>query len=564
MKSSANQKFRPLFFFVNNKKVTSFLSMLLALSFLSLIIGCSYYNVRSVTSSSETMSNQINEFNKTKNYAIIHSGQNTWHLKNLILNEDNKTISGTVDIVVPNHIPLKPRDSKRVHRYNSQKTPLNEIHFYLNTINVPEYGSQITIPFSEIVSISVNDKNTGRSIANAFLGTIGVIAGIFIIVLATKSSCPFIYVKNGEEFIFTGELYPGILTANQQRDDYLLLPHLNEVNNEYSIKITNELKEIQYTDFIQLLEVNHPDNVKVLLDKNGHTQTFSNINSPVNVLVDHLNIDNTPALAKDNNSYLFNSKINTTSSIRNIELEFNKPKHSEKAKLFLTVKNSMWLDYVFGKFNEQFGTYYAQFQKDQQESTKEKSNQWMNAQNIPLSVYLKTNSGWELVDTINTVGPMASRDIAIPIDISSVLEEQVVIKLETGFMFWEVDYAGIDFTENLVLDVNYINPDEAIDGHNNNVTKLLSAADQNYFVQPNIGDEVVVNFKISDSKPDGNRTFFLKNRGYYNYIRNYDGVPNFKKLRLFKEAGAFTDFSKYEYEALMDYENQFDLASNNK
>ena len=188
----------------------------------------------------------------------------------------------------------------------------------------------------------------------------------------------------------------------------------------------------------------------------------------------------------------------------------------------------------------------------------------MNAQNIPLSVYLKTKSGWELVDTINTVGPMASRDIAIPIDVSSVLEEQVVIKLETGFMFWEVDYAGIDFTENLVLDVNYINPDEAIDGHNNNVTKLISAADQNYFVQPNIGDQVVVNFKISDSKPDVNRTFFLKNRGYYNYIRNYDGVPNFQKLRLFKEAGAFTDFSKYEYEALMDYENQFDLASNYK
>ena len=563
MKSSTIQKFRPLFFFINNKKVTSFLSMLLVLSFLNLIIGCSYYNVRDITTTPESVAQKVQDFNMTQKYAIVHSGADIWHLNNLIINEDNKTISGEVQSLNQLHV-LSNRD-KRVHGYNKSKNePLNEVHFILENNMESEIGAQVIIPFSNIKYISVNDKNTGRSIANVFFGTIGVLAVIAIIIVATKSSCPFIYVKNGEEFIFTGELYPGILTANQQRDDYLLLPHLNEVNNEYSIKITNELKEIQYTDFVQLLEVNHPENVKVLLDKNGFTQTFSNINSPVNVLVDYLNIDNTPALAKDNNSYLFNSKINTTSSIRNIELEFNKPKHSEKAKLFLTVKNSMWLDYVFGKFNEQFGTYYAQFQKDQQESTKEKSNQWMKAQNIPLSVYLKTNSGWELVDTINTVGPMASRDIAIPIDVSSVLEEQVVIKLETGFMFWEVDYAGIDFTENLVLDVNYINPDEAIDGHNNNVTKLISAADQNYFVQPNIGDEVVVNFKISDSKPDVNRTFFLKNRGYYNYIRNYDGVPNFQKLRLFKEAGAFTDFSKYEYEALMDYENQFDLASNNK
>ena len=563
MKSSTNQKFRPLFFFVNNKKVTSFLSMLLVFSFLNLIISCSYYNVRDVTTTPENVAQKVQDFNMTQKYAIVHSGADIWHLSNLIINEDNKTISGEVQSLNQLHV-LSNRD-KRVHSYNKSKNePLNEVHFILENNMESEIGAQVIIPFSNIKYISVNHKNTGRSIANVFFGTIGVLAVIAIIIVATKSSCPFIYVKNGEEFIFTGELYPGILTANQQRDDYLLLPHLNEVNNEYSIKITNELKEIQYTDFVQLLEVNHPENVKVLLDKNGFTQTFSNINSPVNVLVDYLNIDNTPALAKDNNSYLFNSKISTTSSIRNIELEFNKPKHSEKAKLFLTVKNSMWLDYVFGKFNEQFGTYYAQFQKDQQESTKEKSNQWMNAQNIPLSVYLKTNSGWELVDTINTVGPMASRDIAIPIDVSSVLEERVVIKLETGFMFWEVDYAGIDFTENLVLDVNYINPDEAIDGNNNNVTKLISEADQNYFGQPNIGDEVVVNFKISDSKPNVNRTFFLKNRGYYNYIRNYDGVPNFQKLRLFKEAGAFTDFSKYEYEALMDYENQFDVASNDK
>lgn len=561
MKASCNQNFRPLLFFIKNKKITSFLSLFLTLAFLNLIISCSYYNVRSVTTSSETMSSQIDEFNKTQKYAVMHSGPNTWHLNNLVLNEDNKTISGMVQAVDPNHIPRKPRELKRVHRYSSKETPLNEVHFYISTNNIPDFGSQITIPFSEIYSISVNDKNSGRSIANVLLGTIGVIAVIFIIILATKSSCPFIYVKNGEEYVFTGELYPGIITANQQRDDYLLLPNLTKVNNEYSIKITNELKEIQYTDFVQLLEINHPNNVKVLLDKNGDLHTFSNIISPNNVLADNLIIDNNPTLIKDNNSYLFNSEIINSSSIRNIELEFNKPQYTKNAKLFLTVKNSMWLDYVFGKFNQQFGTYYSQFQKDQQTVSIEKSTKWINEQNIPLSIYLKTASGWELVDRINTVGPMASRDIAVPIDLSNIVGDEVVIKLETGFMFWEVDYAGIDFTENLALDVKYINPYEALDG-NTNVTNLLLTSDQNYFVQPNIGDEVVVNFKINESSLDLNRTFFLKNRGYYNYIRNYEGNADFQKLKLFKKPGAFTDFSKYEYEALMDYEDQFDLASN--
>lgn len=566
MKSLANRKFNPLLFFSHHKRFTSFLSMFLTLSFLNLIIGCSYYNVRSVTTTPETIASHIGEFAKNQQYVVIHSGLDIWHLNNLQVNytEDEKSISGIAYNVDPKHIPKNPRESKTTHRYSGDKAVLNEVHFYINSPDKREFGKQTTIQFSEINSISVNDKNTGRTVGNVVLGTIGVLAVIAVIVVLTKSSCPFIYVQDGEEFIFTGELYPGVLTANQQRDDYLLLPKINDVEDTYSIKITNELKEIQFTDFVQLLEVDHPEHVKVLLDKKGNPHTFSNIISPINVLADNINIDRTPALVKDNNSYLFNSQSNTSNSKESIELEFIKPKHAENAKLFLTLKNSLWLDYVFGKFNEQFGTYYNQFQKDQQESTKEKSTRWMNEQNIPLSVYLKTTNGWKLVDRINTVGPMAFRDIAVPIDVSSTLDEKVVIKLETGFMFWEVDYAGIDFTENEALDIKYIDPDEAIDGNNNDVTKLLSVADQDYFVQPNIGDEVVVNFKLSDTKPNEIRTFFLKNRGYYNYIRNYHGEPNFQKLRLFKEAGAFTDFSKYEYEALTDYENQFDLASNTK
>jgi hypothetical protein len=564
MRSLSNSKFRPLNFFIKNRKFASFLSVFLTLLFLNLVIGCSYYNVRSVTTSSETIAVQIDEFVKNQKYVIIHSGPVTWHLSNLEVNEGEKTMSGTIQQVESKHISKKARETKRTHQYSGDKEVLNEVHFYISTNTTRNYGTFTTIPFSEINSISVNDKNTGKTVLNVVGGVVGVISLVAIIVLLTKSSCPFIYVKNGNEFVFTGELYPGILTANQQRDDYLKLPNIDKTNNEYSIKITNELKEIQHTDFVQLLEITHSDDFKVLLDKNGNLHTFSNIISPNSVLIDNLSTDSKPALIKDNNSYLFNSNLINSSSLRNIELSFNKPQQTDNAKLFLTVKNSMWLDYVFGKFNQQFGTYYTQFQKDQQNAPAEKSTTWMNEQNIPLSVYLKTEKGWEFVDRINTVGPMASRDIAIPIDLSSVIGEEVVIKLETGFMFWEVNYAGIDFTENVSLDIKYISPHEALDGQNKNVTELLSAADQKYFVQPNVGDEVVVTFKMSETNPGLKSTFFLKNRGYYNYLRNYEGKPDFQKLKLFRKAGAFTDFSKYEYEALMEYESQFYVASSSK
>ncbi len=562
----SNSKFRPLNFFIKNRKFTSFLSVFLTLLFLNLVIGCSYYNVRSVTTSSETIAEQIDEFVKNQKYVIIHSGPDTWHLSNLELSEDDKTMSGTVQHLGSKHISRKSRETKRTHQYSGGKEVLNEVHFYISTNSTRNYGSFTTIPFSEINSISVNDRNTGRTILNVVGGVVGTLALVAIIVALTKSSCPFIYVKNGEDFVFTGELYPGILTVNQQHDDYLKLPNIDKTNNDYSIKITNELKEIQYTDFVQLLEITHSDALKVLLDKNGNLHTFSDIISPKSVLIDNLNTDSNPVLMKDNNSYLFNSNLINSGSLRNIELNFNKPQQTENAKLFLTVKNSMWLDYVFGKFNEQFGTYYTQFQKDQQVASAEKSTKWMNEQNIPLSVYLKTEKGWELVDRINVVGPMASRDIVVPINLNKIKEEEeVIIKLETGFMFWEIDFAGIDFTDNIALDINYINPSLAIDDNNVNVTHLLSAADNNYFTQPNVGDEVVVHFKTSQNNLDLKRTFFLKNRGYYNYIRDYKSEPNFQKLKLFREAGTFTEFSKLEYEVIMAYENQLDvIAANTK
>jgi len=564
METFARQSFCPLSFFVKRRRLTSFLSVLLTLSLLNLLTGCSYYNVRNLTTTSETLAGQINEFAENQQYVVIHSGQDTWHLTALRVNEQEKTMSGMVQHVGAKHIPKKPRETKTTHQYTGGKEVLNEVHFYISSQKEITYGEQATIPFSEITSISVNDKNTGRSVANIVLGTVGVIAAIFIIVLLTKSSCPFIYVNNGGEYVFTGELYPGVLTANQQRDDYLALPNLEETNYEYRIKITNELKEIQHTDLVQLIEIMHPENVKVLLDANGKPHTFSKLIAPYSVMVDNLNGDTGPVLAKDNTSYLFNTALNTNSSKRAIEMTFKKPEQVAKAKLYLTVKNSLWLDYVFGKFNEKFGTYYPQFQKDQQEAPKENSIKWMNEQSIPLSVYVKTITGWDLVERLNTVGPMASRDIAVPIDMTNLTGNEVVIRLETGFMFWEVDYAGIDFTENSKVTINYINPSLAVDGDEKDVTKLLLAEDQNYLVQPNVGDEVVVHFKAFETKPTVVKTFFLKNRGYYNYVRNYDGEPNFQELKLFRTAGAFTDFSMYEYEALMEYENQFDLAENSK
>ena len=78
---------------------------------------------------------------------------------------------------------------------------------------------------------------------------------------------------------------------------------------------------------------------------------------------------------------------------------------------------------------------------------------------------MKQKNTWKLVDRIHTVGPLASRDILIPIDLENHEDERVELKIETGFMFWETDYVGMDFSTQAVLQTHHLSPTSADDGN---------------------------------------------------------------------------------------------------
>ena len=73
-----------------------------------------------------------------------------------------------------------------------------------------------------------------------------------------------------------------------------------------------------------------------------------------------------------------------------------------------------------------------------------------------------------------------------------------------------------------------------------------------------IGNEIEVIFESPESKdPSLNeRTVFLKNRGYYIYIRDYDGIPDEKLLKSFEENEAFTQFAIDKYFELISSEEE--------
>lgn len=553
MKTISTSRINPLKNIRKQRKLSIFMSVLLSIAMINLTSCGTYYRVSDMTTTESEIKEKIQIINTQGYYAIVQSGNEYFHLGGLKIDQENNMINGIAKPRNAAHIYPKERKLRGSNKFKtSVQSPTTELHIKLKDSIKPTYYEDINIQISNIESVSFNSRQYGKEFGLVMLGaaaSVGVIIGLIALL---KSSCPFVYVKKDDTFYFVGELYPGNITENMQRDDFIPLGAYEGDLDEFVIMVTNELKEIQHTDYLQLIVVDHDKNIEVLLDEKGQLFSFDSLNEARKVIIDDNHSGDEVLKAKDDKVYAFNNaNVDSEGSKRRITLEFDIPENTKEAKIYLTARNSMWLDYMFGKFNQQFGTDYQKYQDYQQSRTKTQADRWMKSQNIPLSVFVETSSGWELIKDINPVGPLAYRNLVVPIDPNFLNGDTVSLKLETGFMFWEVDYLGIDYSENKTVNVNYFSPESAKDHNGIDVTDLITEKDKDYFVQSEIGDEAIISFKLEGIQKTPSHSVFLQNRGYYRYIRDYEGEPNMAALRTFRNEGALSDFSKYEYFALM-------------
>ncbi len=93
-----------------------------------------------------------------------------------------------------------------------------------------------------------------------------------------KGSCPFLYVYDGQNFTFVtdllwksplGMITPiGTVASSKSADDYVLIGNkLKPKNDQYILKITEELWETAYFDQVKLIAVDHPANNEIFVDE---------------------------------------------------------------------------------------------------------------------------------------------------------------------------------------------------------------------------------------------------------------------------------------------------------
>jgi hypothetical protein len=523
------------------------LAWVMIFSFMAMTSSCHYFKVVRPTDQPQ---NVISKMQEAQKFIILHCNDKVFQLKDIKVNEEALT-GVTSQLVGHVYRSVKPDAANRYIKNNTldESYLLNEVHVYVTEYTSTD-ANHISIPAKAIEKIEIYDKDKGATAASWVFSSIGVAAGAFgvllVIIALTKSSCPFVYAYNGDDFQFSGEIFSGATQPGLERDDYMLLPHAASSEGDFSIKLTNEVHEIQSVNLATLLIVDHPQELSVLIDKNGKVQTIRKPDSPLSA--ENSTGENIlPYIGKkDSLNYSGNLQDKGKSGLEAVIMKFVKPRNCESAKLLLRAKNSFWLDVLFTKFHLLFGEKYSAFAVRQESASASKLNKFLLDQKIPLSVFVEKDGKWESSGYFNIAGPMAMRDDILPVDLSGIKSDTVKIKLETGFLFWEIDYAGIDFskTENIYRsEQSAIN---AIDKSGNDVKDIILKKDRNYLLLKDVGDEVTLNFK-EPAMQNTARSVFLHTSGYYKILREQKGPADIQALKTFKKPNRFPAFSRELY-----------------
>lgn len=499
----------------------------------------------------ETSAN-INKLQQQNRFFVLRSGAKAYYMKGISLSTDRRTLTTILDTLPPHHrLHLKNGRKGRMQykKTSTDEAVLTEVHLFIPKDSL-QPGNYL-LRLEQVQKIEVVEKDRQRTTGSYVIGAIGYTFGAFavaaIIIAATKSSCPFVSAYTNNEFALQGEIYGGAIYPQLARDDYMPLRMEPTADGTLQVKISNELQEKQYTDFADLLVITHQKNSKVLSDETGNLYEISQPESPVKAWTSN-QTDVLASVSKANDNRLVHFDDTLARDAGNYLItQFNKPADVKKAKLILSLKNSYWLDYLYGEMAKGFGSYYTTYIRKQHKTPVARLMKWTKDQKLPLEVSVKTKTGWQKITDLTTIGPLATREIVVPLDLSNVDNKSIEIKLGSGFMFWEMDYAAIDYSDNKEFEVQRISPSVATDEGGRNVLSRLEKKDGKYLAQPVPGNMVTLQYKSKPQPDNTSRSYILHTRGYYEHVRNFKGSPNIAFLNQFKQPNAFPLFSLQLY-----------------
>lgn len=382
----------------------------------------------------------------------------------------------------------------------------------------------------KLVEVSADDvlyaRVTRTNAAGTILATLGVIAGavlvLFLIALATKQSCPFIYSFNGEQYIFDAEPLGGAICPGLARTDISRLESIKAVDGEYRLLIRNEVPETQYLDRMKLLLVDHPPDVSVYPDLPGNFHAFKHVQGAISA-----SDENGMSLMKflrasDNVAWQTNlpsaSKTPDASVRHELTVTLPKPPGARKAWLVTNIGTSSWGSNMIRKTVEYRGNTAADWLKSLTPGSPSyvEMFQFINSEEMySLNVWVKEGESWKKEAVIQGQGPLISEERVYPVDVSNAAGDSLVLRFNPPKGFWTFDYIGVSYEDPTAMSVTRVDAHTAQDEAGTSILDSVDGIDRKCYVMAEVGDQASVTFRVPQQAGGTVRSIYLETNGYY-------------------------------------------------
>lgn len=342
-----------------------------------------------------------------------------------------------------------------------------------------------------------------------------------IAVTITSASCPFVYSWDGQEYRFEHEAYPFAVMKNVETTSFDRLKYLKEVDGEYRLKIEQVLHEKDWADSFNLYAVDHPgEDSFVMPDLQGDLHTVKDLVQPISAyekngddcLEDVKYLDD--RTWKDS---IFDADVNDESTLRNwVVLTFPKSEGTTEAKLMLSVKKQMTITKGWELFINLIGeNYWTLWQKIMENPLLANLGMAMMEREVNLKIEVWNGTEWTWQDSFSA-GASLWDDFLAVLDVSGVEGDELQVRLYFTTSDYEINYVGIDYSEDEPMTVHEIDPYYAVKNGQEDVLFALGEPDENYVtLVPN--DVIELRYEAIPES-EWKRDFTIATKGYYNFV----------------------------------------------
>jgi hypothetical protein len=511
--------------------------------------GCFFKYYRTGTTN-KIDAQTIQNLQEAKKNFILHTPNGAFLMDSVRINNDIMR-AGLSNVPTNYEIYLNPNQDKANRFKNEDRAEvLAEVHLF--THHQPDSGTQAVLNIHDFYRMDVytfDKKATTKStIGSIFimLGAVAVAVGIFTFL--TECNCPQVYACQGDQCQFKGGLYSGAISKSLERTDYMPLSNPMLSGNKIQLKILSVDEEEQVINQVGLLQVDHAVGTHVLLDRHGIPFVYGQPLAPESVVAGKEKDIMQAVSVADGHNYSFTNNAGDGQS-SDIMLDFKKPIGASSGRLILRAKNSAWSGYLMRDFKALFGNQFTAWTAKKDMADPQEMVKWQLEQSLPMIVSVKKGKDWNYLDYFSTPGNTAPRDMIMNLDLSEfVNEDHVRVRLQTAFMFWDLDYAGMDFSQPAEYQSAFLSAKKMMKSDGRSQEHLLQGKDALYtHMLPK--EDLELEFEVQSPKQSNDESsYFLVGGGYYHYQKNYEGKPNMSELSAFLKEGAFDHFSRKKFE----------------